>query len=66
MYNDMGVGVGVADVARASALVVQIAPAGVRVPGVAATKMDIGMTPCTEGAPISPKQDVSGRPEHDS
>ena len=49
---------------RASALVVHIAPAGVRVPGVGA--MDVGKTPCTEGAPISPKQDVSARPAHDS
>ena len=29
-------------------------------------KMDIGMAPCIEGAPISPKQDVSGRPAHES
>ena len=34
-----------ADVVKASTLVVQTAPAGVRVPGVAATKMDIGSPP---------------------
>ena len=39
-----------ADVVRASALVVQIVPAGVRIPVVAATKMDVRKTPCTEGA----------------
>ena len=38
-------GVGVADAAKALALVVCIDPAGVRVPGVAATKMDIGRPP---------------------
>ena len=36
-----------ADVVEASSLVVQIAPAWVRVPAVAATKMDLGMTTCT-------------------
>ena len=33
-------------------IVVWIAPVGVRVPVVAATKMDIGKTPCTECAPM--------------
>ena len=37
--------VGVADIVEASTLVVQIAPAGVQVPGVAATTMDIGRPP---------------------
>ena len=55
-----------ADVIKALALVAQIAAAWVRVPIVAATKMDLGKTPCTEVAPTSPKQDVSGRPAHDS
>ena len=58
-------GVRVADVVKALALVVEIAAAWVRVPKVTATKMGIGMTPCTECAPIV-KQDVSGRPAHDS
>ena len=40
----------VADVVKALALVVQIAAAWVRVPKVAATKMDVGKAPCTEGA----------------
>ena len=53
--NHKNWGVELADVVRLSALVVQIAPAGVRVPGVAATKMDVGMTPCTEAAPTSAK-----------
>ena len=39
---------------------VDIAPVGVRVLGVAATKMDIGMTLYTEGAPMV-HQDLSGR-----
>ena len=34
-----------AGVVKALALLVQIAPVGVRVPAVAATKMDIGVTP---------------------
>ena len=51
-----------ADVVKALALDVCIAPVGVRVPGVAATKMDIGKAPCTEGALVIQKQDVSGRP----
>ena len=38
-------GVGVADAAKALALVVCIDPAGVRVPVVAATKMDVGSPP---------------------
>ena len=59
-------GVEVADVVRASVLVVWVAPAWVRTLSAAPTKMDVGMTPCTEGAPTSPKQDVSGRPAHDS
>ena len=41
-----------ADVVKALALVVEIAAAWVRVPKVAAIKMDIGMTPCPEGAPM--------------
>ena len=41
-----------ADVFKALALVVQIAAAWVRVPIVAPTKMDVGMAPCTEGAPM--------------
>ena len=45
----------VADVIKALALAVQIVAAWVRVPMVAATKMDVGTTPCTEGAPTSPK-----------
>ena len=45
-------GVEVADVVKAPALVVCIDPAGVRVPGVVATKMDVGKAPCTEGAPM--------------
>ena len=44
-----------ADVVKALALVVCIDPVGVRVPAVAATKMDVGMAPCTEGAPMIPK-----------
>ena len=40
------------DAVKAPALVVCIDPAVVRVPGVAATKMDVGMPPCTEGAPM--------------
>ena len=46
MTNDiMKWGVGVADVVKASSLVVYIDPVVVRVPAVAATKMDIGVTP---------------------
>ena len=45
-------GVRVADVAKALALVIYIGPVGVCIPGPAATKMVIGKTPCTEGAPI--------------
>ena len=41
-----------ADVVKVLALVVCIVPVGVRVPVVAATKMDIGKTPCTECAPM--------------
>ena len=55
-------GVEVADVVEATVLVVCIDPVGVRVPAVAATKMDVGMTPCTECAPMVQNQDVSGRP----
>ena len=54
-----------ADVVEASALV-KIVAAWVRDPAEAATKMDIGMAPCIEGAPMIQKQDVSGRPAHDS
>ena len=32
--------------------VVCIDPVGVRIPAVAATKMNVEMTPCTEGAPM--------------
>ena len=53
-----------ADAVRASALVVCIDPAGVRVPAVAATKMDVGRPP-TEGG-LMLHQDLSGRPAHDS
>ena len=55
-----------ADVIKVLALVVDIAPFRVRVPGEAATKMDVGKTPCTEGAPMIQKQDVCGKPAHDS
>ena len=41
-----------ADVVKALALVVCIAPVGIRVLVVAAIKMDIGKTPCTECAPM--------------
>ena len=43
-----------ADVVKASVLVVGIAAVGVRIPVVPATKMDVGMTPCTEGASNDP------------
>ena len=59
-------GVAVADLIKALALVVQIAPAWVRVRAAAATKMDVGMDPCTEGAPMIQRQYMSGRPAHDS
>ena len=39
-----------AHVVKALALVVKIAPAWVRTLSVAAMKMDVGMTPCSEGA----------------
>ena len=51
-----------ADVVEATVLVVCIDPVGVRVPAMAATKMDVGKTPGTECAPMVQKQDVSGRP----
>ena len=38
-------GVGVANVVKVPALVVCIDPVGVRVPAVATTKMDVGVTP---------------------
>ena len=41
-----------ADVVEASSLVVQIVAAWVRAPAEAATKMDVGIAPCTDGAPI--------------
>ena len=41
-----------ADVVKALALVIHIAPVGVRVQSVAATKMDVGKAPCTERAPM--------------
>ena len=50
-----------ADAVKALALVVCIDPAGVRVPGVAATKMDVGKAPPTEGNPIV-QQDLNGGP----
>ena len=59
-------GVAVAEAIKAVALVVHSAPVWVRVPAEARTKMDIGMAPCTEGAPMIPILDVSGRPAHDS
>ena len=40
----------VADVVKASALVVGIDPFRVRIPGVPATKMDVGMTPPQKAA----------------
>ena len=47
-------GVGVADAVKASALVVDTSTAatGVQVLGLAATKIDVGKAPCTEGAPM--------------
>ena len=45
-------GVKVADAVKALALVVKIAAAWVRVPTPAATKMDVGKAPSTEGAPM--------------
>ena len=41
-----------ADVVKALALVVCIDPVRVLVLAVAATKMDVGMAPCTEGVPM--------------
>ena len=41
-----------AGVVKALALVVFIDPVGVRIPAVAATKVNIGKAPCTEGAPM--------------
>ena len=49
-----------ADVVKASALLVEIATEVVRVP-VTATKKVLWEAPCTEGAPVVP-QDVSGKP----
>ena len=60
MYHVCG-GIGVAVVTKASVLVVWLAPAWVRILQAAATKMDVGVTPPTEGGPIV-LQDVSGRP----
>ena len=40
-----------ADVVKAPALVVEIAAVQVQIPIVPATKMDVGMTPPTEGGP---------------
>ena len=54
-----------ADVFVASVLVVEIVSALVQLPSVAATKMDVGMTPPTEGGPMI-QQDMSGRPAQDS
>ena len=34
-------------------------------PAATRTKLDFGKAPCTEGAPMIQKQDVSGRPAHD-
>ena len=53
-----------ADVVKALALVAEIAAAWIRVSEVAATRMGMGMTPCTEGAPIV-QQDMSGKPAHE-
>ena len=50
---------------RALALVVETAPARVRTLSAAAMKMDVWMTPCTEGAPMI-EQVMSGRPVNDS
>ena len=45
MVLNYNLGVGVADAVKALVLVVCIDPAGVRVPVVAATKMDVGRPP---------------------
>ena len=52
-----------ANAVETSALEVGVASAVVRVPALAgcATKMDIGIAPCTEGAPMH-QQDLSRRP----
>ena len=47
-------------------LVVSIVPVGVRVPAVAATKMDVAMAPLHRMCPYDPKQDFSGIPAKDS
>ena len=47
-------GVAVADVVKALALVAQIAPAWVRVPAVAATKMGFGNDPLHRRCPNDP------------
>ena len=54
-------GVVVTDVVKMLALVVEIMSVGDQVQGVAATKIDIGMTPPTVGGQIV-LQDMSGRP----
>ena len=50
-----------ADVVKASALHVDTAAVGVRVPGPAKRKNEHWADPCTDGAPIA-RQDLSGRP----
>ena len=60
-------GVAVADAVRALVLVVWIVSAWVQTLQAAQTKMDIGVTPPPHRRwPNDPKQDVSGRPAHDS
>ena len=43
-----------ADVVKAPVLLVEIAAVGIGIPVVPATKMDVGMTPYTEGASNDP------------
>ena len=60
-------GVAVADVARALGLVVGIVPAWVRTLQGAPTKNGLWVDPPPHRRwPNDPKQDVSGRPAHDS
>ena len=55
-----------ADIIETLALAVQIVAAWVRVPAEAATKMGLWDCPLHRRCPNDPKQDVSGRPAHDS
>ena len=52
MGRQMDSGVAVTDVVKALALVVGIATVRVGILTGAATKMDVGKAPCTEGAPM--------------